>query len=310
MKLIRNASEFPSESRGGAASIGNFDGVHRGHARIIERLVALARKSGGPALVFTFDPHPACLLRPNESPAPLTSVERKAELLADLGVDAVWAYPTDSNLLALSDREFFERIVLGQLATTALVEGSNFRFGRDRVGTVDRLRQFCRNANLELEVVEPVMLAGEVVSSSRTRKLLAEGRIDEARQTLTRPYRLRGIVSQGARRGATLGFPTANLDQVGTLIPGRGVYAGFARYEGICKPAAIHVGPNPTFGESHLKVEVHVIGASPSLYGQPLEVDFLTRIRDVRPFPDVAALKAQLTQDVAAASAALDEFKA
>ena len=302
VKLIRDPAALPDEFRGGAVAIGNFDGVHLGHAAIVRQLIARARQVGGPAVVFTFDPHPVRLLRPTEAPPPLTWTDRKAELLGRLGVAAVIAYPTDERLLALSPREFFEQIVGGCLAARGMVEGTNFFFGHKRAGTIEVLGRLCAAAGLTLDVVEPVVVEGEPVSSSRVRRLLRAGDVDAACRLLTEPYRLRGMVQHGAGRGAKLGFPTANVAAIDTLLPGAGVYAGRAMAEGKVWPAAINVGPNPTFGEQSLKVEVHLIGFTGPLYGQPLEVDFLRRLRDVQRFDDLAALQAQLQRDVAVAA--------
>jgi len=301
VKLLRDLALLPDELRGGAVAIGNFDGVHLGHARIVRRLIALAQQVGGPAIVFTFDPHPVRLLRPALAPPPLTWTDRKAQLLVALGVDSIIAYPTDESLLRLTDREFFDRIVRGTLAAKAIVEGPNFFFGRDRMGTIDVLRRYTAEAGLALEVVEPVIVDGQIVSSSRVRNLLAAGQVDEARRMLTQPYRIRGMVTHGAGRGARIGFATANVDAVDTLLPGVGVYAGRGLSQGRNWPAAINLGPNPTFGEQALKLEVHLIGFEGSLYGEPLEVDFLSRIRDVRPFGSLEDLKVQLASDVARA---------
>ncbi len=301
VKLLQNLDAVTENLRGGAVAIGNFDGVHLGHARIVQRLVARAREVGGPAIVFTFDPHPVRLLRPAEAPPPLTWTDRKAELLAELGIDAMIAYPTDEALLHLAAPDFFERIVRGALDARAMVEGPNFYFGRGRSGTIDVLRELTAAAHIALEIVEPVMVDGDIVSSSRVRQLLSAGDIDRAVAMLTRPYRLRGMVTHGAGRGARIGFPTANLAAIDTLLPGIGVYAGRAWVAGEPWAAAINVGPNPTFGEMALKMEVHLIDFVGQLYGQPLEVDFLSRLRDIHPFENVAALESQLQRDVAAA---------
>jgi riboflavin kinase / FMN adenylyltransferase len=300
--LIRNLLELPDELRGGAVAIGNFDGVHLGHAEIARRLIERARSVAGPAVVFTFDPHPVRILRPQEAPPPLTWTDRKAELLGELGVDAMIAFPTDEELLRLSPDEFFGQIVRDRLDARALVEGPNFNFGRGRSGTIEVLRRLAKSAGIVLDVVDPIVIDGDYVSSSRVRKLIAEGRIDEAGRMLTRPYRLRGMVRHGAARGVRIGFPTANLDAIDTLLPGPGVYAGRAKCDATLWPAAINVGPNPTFGEQRVKVEVHIIGFQGSLYGQPLEVDFIGRLRDIQRFDNVAALKAQLEKDIAAAA--------
>jgi riboflavin kinase/FMN adenylyltransferase len=302
VQLIGDLTRLPDELRGGAVAIGNFDGVHLGHAEIARRLIARATGVAGPSVVFTFDPHPVRILRPEAAPPPLTWTDRKAELLGELGVDAMIAYPTDEELLRLTPGEFFDRIIRDRLAAKALVEGPNFNFGRGRSGTIDVLRRLANAAHVALDVVEPVVIDGDYVSSSRIRKLIGEGRIDVADRMLTRPYRLRGMVRHGAARGVRLGFPTANLDAIDTLLPGPGVYAGRAITDGTSWPAAINVGPNPTFGEQRMKVEVHLIGFHGSLYGQPLEVDFIARLRDIQRFDNVAALKAQLEKDIAAAA--------
>jgi riboflavin kinase/FMN adenylyltransferase len=292
---------LPSDLTGGAVTIGNFDGVHRGHARLIERLERQAAVLGGPAIVFTFEPHPVVLLRPAAAPPPLTWAERKAELLKELGVDTVIAYPTDEPLLQLAPEEFFGQIVCQRLQARAVVEGPNFRFGRDRRGDVARLADLCRRAGIVLEIVEPVQAGESYISSSRVRECIRKGDVDSARAMLTRPYRVRGFVTHGARRGATIGFPTANLEAVDTLLPGVGVYAGRAFTTTDAWPAAINIGPNPTFSEHAFKFEIHLIGYSGSLYGQPLEVDFLSRLRDIQPFASVEQLKQQLDVDIQAA---------
>jgi riboflavin kinase/FMN adenylyltransferase len=170
------------------------------------------------------------------------------------------------------------------------------------------LRRLTAEAGIQLEIVEPVMIDGEIVSSSRVRGLLNAGRVDLARRLLTRPYRLRGMVTHGAGRGAKIGFPTANLAAIDTLLPGVGVYAGLAWTEGDRHAAAINVGPSPTFGEQALKLEVHLIDYAGPLYGQPLEVDFLGRLRDIHPFASVDRLREQLHCDVAAARGVANEY--
>jgi riboflavin kinase/FMN adenylyltransferase len=299
VKLLRHLEKLPRELRSGAVAIGNFDGVHRGHARIAARLIEKARALAGPALVFTFDPHPVRILRPAQAPPPLTWTDRKAQLLSALGVDAVIAYPTDEELLALSPSEFFQKIVQRALDARALVEGPNFYFGRGRSGTIDVLRQLTARAGIALDVVEPLTVDGDVVSSSRVRRLIAEGRVDLARTLLTEPYRIRGMVVHGAGRGIKLGFGTANLTAIDTLLPAVGVYAGRAFVDNAVWPAAINIGPNPTFGHEDLKVEAHLVGWDDApLYGQPLEIDFLARLRDIQRFAGVDEFKAQLTRDI------------
>ncbi len=299
MHIIRHLADLPAEARGGAVAIGTFDGVHRGHIAIVHRLLERAAAVDGPAIVFTFDPHPVRLLRPEQCPPPLTWTERKAELLAALGVDWIVAYPTDEALLALSAAEFFQRIVRHALDARALVEGPNFFFGHNREGTIDRLRELTTAARITLDVVPPVEVDGAIVSSSRVRELLRAGNVEQAQNLLAAPYRIRGLVTHGAGRGAKIGFPTANLAGIDTLLPAQGVYAGRAWLNDASYPAALNLGPSPTFGDATNRVEVHVIGLDDPLYGQPMEVDFLARLRDIRPFESPAALAQQLARDVA-----------
>jgi riboflavin kinase / FMN adenylyltransferase len=309
VQLVRSLNDLPTSLRGGAVTIGNFDGVHLGHARIVERLRAKAKVVSGPSVVFTFDPHPVRLLRPDKAPPPLTWTDRKAELLAELGVDAVIAYPTDEALLSLSPEEFFARIVRQELAAKAMVEGPNFYFGRHRAGNIELLAQLCQSAGMQLEIVEPLVLGDDFVSSSRIRELIAAGDVAAARTLLTHPYRIRGMVTHGAARGAKIGFPTANVDAIDTLLPAYAVYAGRAFVGDERWPAAVNIGPAPTFSETAVKVEAHLIGFHGSLYGEPIEVNFLSRLRGVQTFADVDALKAQLALDVQmtlAATRALD----
>lgn len=306
MHIIRHLADFPAAARGGAVSIGNFDGVHGGHIQIVQRLLERAAEVDGAAIVFTFDPHPVRLLRPEQCPPPLTWTERKAELLAAQGVDWIVAYPTDEALLRLSAAEFFQKIVRNSLDARALVEGPNFYFGHNREGTIERLRELSTAAGISLDVVPPVEVEGALVSSSRVRDLLRAGDVEQAKKLLAAPYRIRGMVTHGAGRGAKIGFPTANLGAIDTLLPAQGVYAGRAWIGDVAPatswPAAINLGPSPTFGEDSVRVEVHVIGIDEPLYGQPMEVDFLARLRDIRPFDSVDALVQQLNRDVAEAN--------
>jgi riboflavin kinase/FMN adenylyltransferase len=239
-------------------------------------------------------------LRPAAAPPPLTWTDRKAELLAALGVDALVVYPTDEALLRLTAHEFFQQIVAQALGARAMVEGPNFYFGRGRSGDIAVLGELARAADVRLEVVEPLKFDGDYVSSSRVRELIAAGAVAEARELLTAPYRVRGMVVHGAGRGAKIGFGTANLDAIDTLLPGFGVYAGRAFLAGEAWPAAINIGPNPTFGEQRTKVEAHIVGWREPLYHQPLEIDFLRRLRDIQRFDGLKALVAQLNHDVAA----------
>jgi riboflavin kinase/FMN adenylyltransferase len=288
----------PADCRGGALSVGNFDGVHRGHVALLEELRRQADAVHGPAVALTFDPHPLQLLRPDSYPPPLTTIAERARLLRAHGADHVVILGTTHDFLRLTAEEFFERVVRGHFEARAMVEGESFGFGRGRGGNVATLAELCRRDGLGLVVVPPVDVGGQAVSSSRVRAALQRGAVREAAQCLGRPYRLTGTVEAGQQRGAGLGFPTANLGRAQTLIPGDGVYAVRVDRDGTRWPGAANIGPNPTFGESARKVEVHLIGFRGDLYGQGLSVEFIDRLRDTRPFGGVSELVAQLRADV------------
>lgn len=286
-----------------ALAVGNFDGVHVGHAEIARRLRAAADRRGVPAVALTFDPHPAAIVRPAAAPVPLTTPARRAGLLLDLGLDAVLVQPADRRLVEIDAAEFYRQMLRATLRSVAVVEGADFRFGAGRTGDVHHLAAWAAADGIDMEIVPPVVAAGEAVSSSRIRGLVAAGEIAAANILLTAPLRASGMVVTGARRGATLGFPTANLAEIATLLPRPGVYAARAGAAGEPSwPAAVHIGPNASFGETALSVEVHLIGFAGDLYGRRLDVDFLERLRDTRRFTAVDDLIAQMRSDVAAAA--------
>jgi len=299
MKLLHGLDA--AACQGGIVAIGNFDGVHRGHAAMLARLVARARGCGAPSVVFTFDPHPMSILRPGELPPPLSTLQDKIRQFERAGVEWAVVYPTDQALLELTAAEFFQRILVGQLRARGLVEGPNFYFGKDRQGNVELLGQYCRDSGLTLDVVEPVEIDGLLVSSTQIRRLIAAGGVAQAARLLGRNYAAAGEVVRGAGRGRGLGFPTANLEGVATLLPAQGVYAGLCHAHGQARACAINVGPNPTFAEQRWKLEVHIVDFKGDLYGLRLEVEFLERLRDVRAFGSAEQLAAQLAQDVAQA---------
>jgi riboflavin kinase/FMN adenylyltransferase len=297
--VLRSLENVPESLRRGAVAIGNFDGVHLGHARLVERLKVMADAVGGPAVVFTFDPPPARLLRPEAAPEPLIWIDRKIEILAELGADAVLIYPTDRAFLELEARTFFDLVVRDRLAAQAMVEGPNFFFGHNRSGNVEVLRTFCEEAGIRFEVAQPVAVGGQIVSSSRIRGLVSAGQVAEAQRMLGRLYRIRGVVAHGEGRGTGLGYPTANVGRIVNLLPGEGVYAARAYVENAWHPAAVSVGPNLTFDEGERKIEVYLIAyQGTALYDRPIEVDFIARLRDIKRFDSVELLIAQMGRDV------------
>ncbi len=313
-RLLAAGPRWPPGRASCAVTVGNFDGVHLGHAAIVARLLEAGRRLGLPTAALTFDPHPARILRPDAAPAALSTPDRRAGLLLDLGVDAVLVQPVDRAFLALPAAAFYREVLRGTVGAAAIVEGPDFRFGADRQGDLALLESLAAADGAEVITVGPLERGGEPVSSSRIRRLIGAGEIEAARGLLTAPYRIDGLVVHGQARGRTLGFPTANLEGITTLLPAAGVYAGLAHPPAASagaggrkplspSPAAIHIGPNVTFGATGVTVEVHLIGFDGDLYGQRLDVDFLARLRDTRRFESLDDLKAQLATDVARAAA-------
>ena len=301
MKTFRRLEDFPAELRGGVLSVGKFDGLHRGHAEILARLIETARRRGVPSVVFTFDPPPALALRPDAPYPLLCDVEQKIALFERFDLDALVLFPTTKTFLSRSATEFIAETIVGVFGATGLVEGEDFRFGRDQEAGGAALSDLCARFGLTLEIAPSVLLDGEPISSSSIRAAVARGDVANAARALGRPFRLSGVVETGDRRGRTLGFPTANVAvPTSTVVPAPGLYAATAILpDGRTFAAAVNVGGNPTFGVSTLKIESHLLDFSGDIYGQTLTLAFLRCLRDVVPFPNKDALLAQIAQDVA-----------
>lgn len=314
---------LPDSALGGVVAIGNFDGVHRGHERLLRLLKQMAEQWGAPTVAVTFDPPPIKLLSPGNASPSLTTIPRRIALLKNAGADHVVVLQTNRELLNLDAYSFFDQLLLQGLKVRGLVEGPNFRFGKNRGGDVGLLKQLCSTGRIMFQVVEPELCDGEWISSTRIRQSIDIGNIRLANQLLTTPYRISGRVSVGAQRGRTLGFPTANLEDIPVQVPAVGVYAARVvefssisesvnppqsidanqhhehfRERLIGNPVALHIGPNPTFGEDARKVEAHILHFSGELYGCNLEIEVIDKIRSVTKFDSLEALKNQLRQDV------------
>ena len=295
---LRWQEEVPTGVRGSIISIGNFDGLHLGHQSLLRRLRAHAQRRQVPATVITFDPHPRTLLQPETTEPLLTTLPERIRRIVALGIDHVVVLQTEWSLLELKPEQFLQEVVRNRFAAQGLVEGPSFTFGRGRRGNAELLVHWCVRHGLLVDVVPPVVDDGEIVCSSRIRRALLSGDVACARRWLGRPYAVSGKVGSGAGRGRDLGFPTANLMEVTTLTPGEGVYAGAVCWRGQRYPAAVHVGPNPTFDTQERKLEVFLVGFSGELYGASLTVQFLQRLRDVRRFHSVEALCQQIARDL------------
>lgn len=288
----------PIDARGFAVTIGNFDGVHRGHAALLRRLNRLKKRLDCPAQVITFDPSPTTILRPQLVVEPLATLDDRLRLIEDFGIDAVLVLKASSALLEKSAIDFWNELLCRQLQIKGIVEGRNFCFGKDRRGTIEHLRNWTADQQIPLEVVDDVYRRGLRISSSEIRHVIKRGDMELSRRALGRFYSMVGIVIHGEHRGRTIGFPTCNLSEIKTLIPKEGVYVARALVNDVWHAAAVNIGPNPTFGVDTRKVEAHLLDFQGDLYGKPLTLEFIAKLRDTRKFAGVHELQEQLKIDV------------
>jgi riboflavin kinase/FMN adenylyltransferase len=296
--------DIPQDWGRSVVTIGSYDGVHRGHQLIIRHAVERARELGVPSVVVTFDPHPSEVVRPGSHPPLLAPHHRRAELMAELHVDAVLILPFTPEFSKLSPADFVVKVLVDKLHARAVVEGPNFRFGHKAAGNVTFLAEQGKTYDFEVEVVDlfvtGVAGSGEPFSSTLTRRLVGEGDVEGAREILGRPHRVEGVVVRGAQRGRELGFPTANVETLPhSAIPADGVYAGWLQVEGEAMPAAISVGTNPQFDGTERTVEAYAIDrVGLDLYGLHAAVDFLTFVRGQARFESLEALVEAMAADV------------
>jgi riboflavin kinase / FMN adenylyltransferase len=281
-------------------TIGSFDGVHRGHQEIVRKLSTGARSAEAPAVVLSFYPHPSVVLGKRKHSFYLTSPEDRAELLGKLGADIVVTHPFNPEIAQMTARDFTAHLFT-HLGMERLWVGYDFAMGRGREGNVPTLRKLGEEFGFEVEDLQPVKLDGQIVSSSYIRSLLQEGKVELAAHFLGRPYRLSGRVISGEGRGRTIGIPTANLNLwEETLVPSPGVYVTKVSALGIVHGAVTNVGFRPTFepAPSAPRVETLLLDYSGDLYGEFIHLDFLTRLREEKRFPDVQSLLAQIDRDI------------
>ena len=279
-------------------ALGNFDGLHRGHRKILDRVQRVAGERGATSVVMTFDPHPPRVVRPDKAPALLMTKAQKLEALAAAGIQGA-AIVRFTLELSHWDPEMFVRTVLVDWLHVAEVwVGANFLFGHDRAGNFSMLRVLGARYGFKAEKIDPVRYKDFVVSSTRIRRLVGEGRVDEAGALLGHEYYIDGTVMRGAQRGRTLGFPTANLCTENELLPPLGVYATTTRIGDIVHPSITNVGTRPTVDTSgRTVVETHIFNLDRDLYGQSIRVGFVQRLRDERAFESLDALRAQIDAD-------------
>ena len=280
-------------------ALGNFDGLHRGHTKIIERVRRVAAERGVTSLVLTFDPHPPRIVRPDKAPPLLMTLEQKLEALERAGIHGVAIVNFTAELSRWEPELFVKAVLVDWLRVGEVWVGADFLFGRDRSGNFSLLRTLGAQHGFRVEKIDPVRYKDFVVSSTRVRRLVSEGRVDEAGALLGRHVFIDGTVTRGAGRGRELGVPTANLETRNELVPPHGVYATAVTIDGVVHPGVTNIGLRPTFDDvTHTTIEVHVLGFERDLYGQQIRLGFIQRLRDERRFPDVDALKAQIEADV------------
>lgn len=312
MIVFRSPEDVPGDFGPTAVAIGKFDGVHAGHRAVIERLRQAATATGSRSVAVTFDRNPLAVIRPDRCPENVVTVDRKLELLGELGLDATLVLTFDEELAARSAEDFVVDILVGALQVSTVLVGEDFRFGHRGAGTPELLRELAPRYGFSVEVVDEVYLPGSTrrVSSSWIRELLMEGDVAAAAKALGRLPDVRGEVVHGLKRGRELGFPTANLSTiVDAFVPADGVYAGWLvdHDTGIRHPSAISVGTNPTFDDVLVRqVEAHVLGETGlDLYGHDVTVEFVERLRGMVAFEGIDKLMVQMGADVTDAARAL-----
>ena len=305
MRIVRGSRTLEKPLERAVLTVGNFDGLHVGHQRIIKTVTGRARALDGQAAVYTFEPHPRKVLQPERAPRLLTTLEQKLELLEAAGVDVTIVEPFDREFARLPAERFVREILYERIDPLEVYVGYDFRYGRDREGSMRTLTELGPHLGFSVTIVPEVKLGSRDVNSTRIRELLEQGNVREAALLLGRPYTIRGRVVVGDRRGRTLGFPTMNLDPDNDVLPRSGVYAGHVRFLDAGEPAAgtrfaavTNVGRRPTFGASErVLTEAHLLDFSGDAYGRSIEVTFEDHLRDERRFPDVESLRAQIAAD-------------
>ena len=308
MQIARSIQEISLDlSKGCCVTIGNFDGVHNGHRKLITRTMAKAESLGVPSVVVTFCPHPLKVLAGAHAPALITDYDKKLDLFERIGVDLVLMLEFTHELAALEPEEFVKTILVDSLNMKELVVGYDYAFGKGRKGNFELLSALAEKFGYGIERLKPVMINNAIVSSTRIRDLIKAGKVWDVRPLMDRFYVIRGTVVRGMDRGGKLlGFPTANMRVRDELHPKPGVYATWAELEGKVYKAVTNIGHNPTFGNDEISVETFILDFDADIYGWELRLNFVARLRDEKKFNGLDELIGQITSDVALARQLLD----
>ncbi len=297
MKVYHGLNEYHEPVYRPVVTLGNFDGAHLGHRKIFELLKLEARKDQGTPLVITFFPHPLKIINPEKAPRLISSFEERLLLIKSCGIEYVACIPFTKDFAAWSPERFVQEILINKLGVKKVLVGEDFRFGKGRKAGLNFLRQSGKAHGFHVHRIAPVQINDQEVSSTRIRQAIQKGQVLKASKMLDRPYRINGSVVHGEKRGRTIGFPTANLDTNAELIPANGVYAVKATIEDIKFSGVANLGVKPTFSGKQFTIEINIFNFDNDIYGKSLQVDFIERIREERPFPNVQALIQQIQQD-------------
>ncbi|HEX5397735.1 MAG TPA: bifunctional riboflavin kinase/FAD synthetase [Verrucomicrobiae bacterium] len=302
MKVIQTATELKAGSRKVCLAIGFFDGVHLGHQQIIRQTVTDARQHGAVAVILTFDRHPNSVVAPDRVPALIYSPSQKLRTIEALGADHLLLVRFDEQFSRQSGEDFVRELVRDLGSVQSICVGADFVFGRQRGGNVALLKRIGSETGFSVHGLAAVSLDGRTVSSTRIREAIRKGALDAASQMLGRPYAIAGRVMEGNKIGRELGFPTANLETAGLVLPPGGVYAGLTFVKGKFYRVALNIGTRPTLvsDKPDLRVEAHLLDFNGGLYGTELEIEMAEKLRDERKFASPAELRAQIARDIAA----------
>lgn len=299
MSVITDLNELEKPLKNPVLTIGNFDGVHKGHLALFDKVKSIARDIEGQSVVMTFEPHPIKVVKPGNGPPLITPVEQKLKLIAASGIDVILCLPFNMEFAAISANDFVNELLVNKIGVKEIVVGYDYSFGAGRQGNIEFLKKMGGDLGFKVHVVAPIHLNGTLVSSTSIRNLVKEGNLPEAKRLLGRDYQITGIVKPGMGRGGKmLGFPTANLTPVDELIPKKGVYAVKAyihdkEYNGVC-----NIGVNPTFGGTALSIETHVLDFSDDIVGEKFTIRFMRRLRAEKTFKSKEELADQIKNDV------------
>ena len=311
MTVIYDLEHLEKPLNNPVLTIGNFDGVHKGHLALFEKVKERARAIRGESTVMTFEPHPIKVMKPGNGPPLITMIKQKLELIGDAGIDIIFCLPFTKQFATISARNFVQSILLEKIGMKELVVGYDYAFGHKREGNIQILKEMGIDLGFAVHVVSSIKIDDRLVSSTSIRNLIQEGRLVEAKTLLGRDYQISGIVVSGKNRGGRLlGFPTANLAPIDELTPKVGVYAVTVVVDGRTYEGVTNIGYNPTFGNGAFSVETHILDFSEDLLGKAIKVNFIQRLRNEKTYGSVKELADQIALDVGQAKKIFADIKA